>query len=270
MAVVSAGRVHAAQRGRKMSKQKTWHEDDLFWDVISPRIFTEELWAAAPAEIDRILVMHGLKPGAAVLDLCCGPGRHSIALARRGFRVTGVDRTQAYLDRASRRARAEGLDIEFVQEDMRRFRRPRAFAGAINLFTSFGYFENQGDDRRVLANVFDSLEDGGVFVLDMMGKEVLAGMFRERDWLEQGGTLFLEERKVRRDWSWIENRWIVIQGKSRREFHWSHRLYSASELSDLLSQVGFGEVKIHGDLAGAPYDHTAKRLVAVARKPART
>ena len=99
-----------------------------------------------------------------------------------------------------------------------------------------------------------------------MGKEILARIFRERDWREEGGVMWLEERKVSKDWSWIDNRWILLRGDKRQEFRVSHRLYSAAELAALLRECGFGKVEIHGDLAGSPYDHTAERLVVVAQK----
>jgi hypothetical protein len=100
----------------------------------------------------------------------------------------------------------------------------------------------------------------------MMGKEVLARIFRERDWHEENGTIFLEERKLSNGWSWIQNRWIMIKGGERKEFTFSLRLYSGEELSSLLSESGFNSVELFGDLSGMPYDHAANRLVAVAIK----
>lgn len=75
---------------------------------------------------------------------------------------------------------------EFMQADMRAFRMPVGFDLAINLFTSFGYFEEEADDRKVLANVLASLNSGGAYVMDMMGKEILARSFQERDWRDSG------------------------------------------------------------------------------------
>ncbi len=151
---------------------------------------------------------------------------------------------------------------------MRNFCRPEAFDAAINLFTSFGYFEDPAEDRQVIANFFASLKPSGRLLMDMAGKEVLARVFRERDWQEEeDGTLFLEERRITRNWGWIENRWIAIRGERRVEFQLGHRLYSAVELTALLADVGFIDLSVYGSLAGAPYDHTAHRLVVLARKP---
>ncbi len=243
---------------------KAWFEDDDLWKV--GILFSKNRWAAAPAEAEQAVALLGVKPKAAILDLCCGPGRHALELARRGFVVTGVDRTPSYLEQARKQAEAEGLTVEFVKADMREFCRPDAFDGIINMFTAFGYFEDPAEDQQVLVNVHHSLKPGGAFVIDIMGKEVLARIFRERDWHEENGCILLEERKISQAWIWIESRWIVLQGADRQEFRVSLRLYSAAELSALLQECGFTSVVVYGGLAGAPYDHTASRLVVVARK----
>ena len=245
---------------------KPWFEDDAFWETWGPYMFGKERWENAPAEVTSLISLIKISPGASVLDLCCGPGRHALEFARRGFSVTGVDRTKIYLDKARKQAENEGLKIEFIQEDMRKYCKPGAFDAVTNLFTSFGFFEDQKEDEQVLENVYRSLKAGGIFVLDAVGKEVIARIFRERDWTEEDGVIFLEERKVTRDWSWMENRWILIKGDKREEFHFSHRPYSAMELTSLLGKVGFNTISIYGDMAGSPYDHKAKRLVAVAQK----
>ncbi len=249
-----------------MPEENPWYEQDAFWEVMRPFLFSERHWNEAPAQIEQALILLGAGSGAKVLDLCCGPGRHSLELARRGLQVTGVDRTAAYLDEARKRAEAEQLTIEFVQEDMRTFCRPDAFDGAINLYTSFGYFENAEDDRRVLTNAHRSLRDNGAFVIDMVGKEMVAAGFQERDWHEVDGTVLLEERKLGKDGSWMDNRWTVLDGGSRKEFHVTHRLYSAAEITSLLTECGFAAVDVYGDFSGAPYDHDAERLVVVAHK----
>lgn len=244
-----------------------WYDDDTFWEMFESILFGPERWASTAAGIDLLLERASLPPGGAILDLCCGPGRHCLELARRGFRMTGVDRTRRYLDSARRRAAAEGLAIEFVEQDMRSFRRDGAFDGAINLFTSFGYFEDPGEDRRVVENLHASLRAGGILLMDLMGKEILARTFRPRDWNwigEEGGAILLEERKLSLDWGWIETTWTLLEGSERQSRTLSHRLYSGSELGTLLRSVGFRDVKILGGMDGAGYDHLARRLVAVA------
>jgi SAM-dependent methyltransferase len=250
-------------------ERRPWHEREAFWETAGPVLFTAARWESAPREVEAMVALLGLSPGAKVLDLCCGVGRHSLELARRGFQVTGVDRTAAYLQEARARAREEGLEVEFVQEDMRSFVRPEAFDAVINYFTSFGYFESEDDDRRVVENAYRSLRPGGVLLMDMMGKEILARIFSERGWREEDGMLILEERQVASDWGTVYNRWIIIKDGERREVTLTTRQYSAAELSRLLKGCGFASVNVYGDLSGAPYDMKARRLVVVAGKGAR-
>ncbi len=244
-----------------------WHDDDAFWLDIAPVVFTPERLNQAAADVEQLLALVKPPPGGSVLDLGCGVGRHSLELARRGYHVTGLDRTAEYLRRAGQAAAEQHAEIEWVQADMRKFRRDGAFDVVACLLTSFGYFENPTDDRRVLDNVFASLKPGGSLVIDLMGKEVLARIYRERDWQEHcDGVLLLEHRRVKDAWRRLEMRWIVLRGNQRREHRFSLRLYSADELQTLLHEVGFGRVDAYGSLAGTPYDHEAQRLALVARR----
>lgn len=245
----------------------SWFENQEFWESFRPIMFNPRRIEQAAGEIESVVKLLEIAPGSHVLDMCSGIGRHSIELARRGFKVTGVDRTPSYLERARRRAEKEGLAIEFVEADMREFRRPAAFDGAISLFTSFGYFEDPNEDVKAARNICDSLRPGARLAMDMNSKEILARKFRERDW-EAGpeGTLFLQEHRLRSGWDWIENHWIVIRGSERYETTFGVRLYSGTELSQLLKAAGFSGVTLYGSLEGAPYDQNAERLIALAQK----
>jgi len=244
-----------------------WFDSDEFWTTFGPVLFNTQRLTAAPAEVDGFIRLCDLSPGARVLDLCCGPGRHTLELARRGFKVTGVDRTATYLRHLSELARNEGLRVEVARRDMRDFRRPGSYDAVLNYFTSFGYFEDPRDDVRVLENIHDSLVPGGQVLLDVLGKEVLARGYVERwwKWLEPD-LLLLEEREVVRDWTWIRTHWTLLREGKRQSYTMSNRLYSASELVALLKGVGFASVRIYGDLDESPYDKDAWRLIAVAEK----
>ena len=246
-----------------------WFEDDTLWERLEGFLFSQfRTHEITVREAEQILERVELPSGAAVLDLCCGPGRHALEFARRGFRVTGVDRTARYLEAARAAASGEGLRVEFVQEDMRRFRRPSAFALALNLFSSFGYFAERGEDLQVLRNLHDSLQPGGVALLEMAGKETVVRDFRPRTWHRHAerDEYLLEERMVQDDWSVIENQWIWMRGSEQKTFTWHIRLYSGVELRHLLYEAGFSDVQLYGSLAGSPYDHRAQRLVAVATR----
>ena len=249
-----------------MASESKWHEVDDFWELFAPFMFDEQRWEAAPGEIDQVLALLGIRSGTTVLDMGCGPGRHSLELARRGYNVTGVDRTERFLTKAKKLASSEGLTAEFILGDMRRFCRESSYDVVISLFTSFGYFKEQSDNIQVLKNVYDSLKPGGKLILDVIGKEVLARVFQARDWIEKDGVFYLQQRRVSKNWSWMENRWILVRQNQQVEYEVSHWIYSATELSELLSKCGFKTIEVYGNLDGAPYDHKAERLVLVSQK----
>jgi SAM-dependent methyltransferase len=247
----------------------TWFDNDTFWERLEGFLFSQfRSNEITVREAEQILTLVQPPQGAAVLDLCCGPGRHSLESARRGFRVTGVDRTARYLETARAAATREGLTVEFVQEDMRHFHRPAAFDLALNLFSSFGYFEDEVENLRVLRQLHEALKPGGQVLLEMAGKEPLARTFQPRTWHRHAerDEYLLEERIIRDGWRRMENHWIWMRGPEQQVFTWQIRLYSGAELTDLLAEAGFAGVQLYGSLAGTPYDQTAQRLVAVASK----
>jgi SAM-dependent methyltransferase len=249
-----------------MNTVKPWYENDTFWETWQPWIFAQHKIKAAVEEAEKTIRLLQIAPGARVLDLGCGIGRHSLELARRGFEVTGIDRTKSYLNQAREQAEKEKLDAEFVQSDIRAFRRPGAFDAVISLYTSFGYFEDINDDRKVMRNIGDSLKPGGVFIIDTHGKETLAKIFQKRMWYEFENMIVLQEMTVSQNWSWMQSRWIMLRGSERIENTVSHRIYAGSELAALFTDNGFSRADIYGDLEGHPYDETARRLVVVGHK----
>jgi SAM-dependent methyltransferase len=245
---------------------ESWHSQDAFWELVEPMIFGPQRMANAPTEVEQIIRLLQLEQPARLLDLCCGVGRHALEFARQGFDVVGVDRTRRFIETARLAAEQAGVDAEFVAGDMRDFQVEGRFDAVLNLFGSFGYFEEAEDDRRVVERVCNSLRAGGLFLIETMGKEILARDFQEREWSQEGELLFLSHKQIRQDWSRVETHWIAIQGAQRVEHHVSVHCYSAAELSSLLKSCGFTAVKVYGDLQGIVYDQAAKRLVVLGRK----
>jgi len=244
-----------------------WFENGKFWETFFPYMFPESRLLSGAKEVKAVMRLTGKRRGG-VLDLCCGPGRHSAAFAKRKrFRVTGVDRTPFNLSRARRYARKKGVKVEWVRCDMREFVRPGAFDLAVNLFTSFGYFEDAADDLKVAENLFTSLKPRGKFVVELMGKEVLARIFTPSNVDEcEDGSLLVQRRWIDPGWDMIDNEWILVKNGRARSFRVRHRLYSGMEMKALLEKAGFTRVRLYGGLDGSPYDRKANRLVAVAAK----
>jgi SAM-dependent methyltransferase len=229
-------------------------------------MFTQERFDQAESEVDQLLELVGLERGN-VLDLACGPGRHAIEFAKRGFRVTGVDRSPFLLSKAVERAREADVEVEWVEEDMRSFERKDAFDLVINMFTAFGYFDDKSEDLEVLKRVHDSLKQDGILVIDVVSKEWLAKHFMPTSSSRsEDGTLVINRREIFDDWTRIRNEWILLSGETVESFEFHHTIYSGQELKDRLTQAGFSSVALYGDLEGNSYGIEARRLIAVARK----
>jgi SAM-dependent methyltransferase len=246
--------------------QASWHSQDAFWEMVEPVIFNPQRLASAPADVEKIIRLLQIEKHARILDLCCGIGRHTLEFAHHGFEIVGVDRTRRFIERARQEAAQDQPSATFLVGDMRDYCAPASYDVVVNLFGSFGYFEDAADDRKVVENAYASLRPGGKFLIETAGKEILARTFQEKEWSEEGDLLLLAERKVTQNWGRIQTRWIAIRGTERLEHQVSVHSYSAAELSTLFSECGFPAVRVYGNLEGADYDQAAKRLVVVGRK----
>lgn len=249
-----------------MSDQNSWYSQDAFWELFEPVLFNPTRLANTSEEVDKLIKLLRIEGHAKILDLCCGRGRHSFEFSQRGFDVVGVDRTASYIEKAKLEADKLQLNATFVIGDMREYCVPNTFDIIINMFGSFGYFENPDDDQKVVENMYASLRTGGQFLIETGGKEIKARNFQEKDWSERGDLLLLSERKASQNWGRIKTRWIAIRGTKRVEHQASVRSYSAVELSSLLLDCGFADVQVYGALDGIEYDQMAQRLVVVGQK----
>jgi SAM-dependent methyltransferase len=251
-----------------------WFNDVEFWEEFAPIMFDDDHWAEVPEVADGIIRLSRLNPYSGttlknspkILDLCCGFGRISTELARRGFAVTGVDITKTYLEAAKEDASSENLDIEYIHTDAREFTRPEYFDSVVNLYTSIGYFADPNDELLLFSNVNTSLKTGGSFIIETLGKEIAVLNFVETEWFERAGYTVLTEYEVLDSWTFLNNRWIIFNDEKRIEKTFPQRLYAASELRELLFKAGFSKVEIYGDWNGNPYNHKAERLIVVGIK----
>jgi SAM-dependent methyltransferase len=258
-------------------KNAEWFKDQAFWEQYAPIMFDDAHWKEVPAVADGVTRLSrfdfygetsktAFTSAPKILDFCCGFGRISAELARRGFAVTGVDITESYLATAREEAAYENLSIEYINADARDFTRPAFFDVAVNLYISFGYFSNQKDDLTLVRNVYESLKNGGSFIIETMGKEIAVRDFVEGEWFERSGFTVLTSYAPLDSWTLLKNRWILIKDEKRLEKVFTQRLYAASELRALLFEAGFKRVEIYGDWDESPYDRKAAKLIAVGRK----
>lgn len=239
-----------------------WYLDDEFWRNFGSLMFNADTFARGAQEVQQLLAVLGGSPQS-VLDLGSGPGRHALPLADAGLAVTAVDTSSSLL--AQLQANRGDRSIEVVEADMREFVRPAAFDLAVVMWTSFGYFTDEADHRRVLDNVRQSLKPGGRLVLDLVGLEYLCRNLQPVHLTEyDDGRILVERPDLTEGMTRLENEWMLIDGDRVHYHSFSHRVWSAGEISALLADTGFGVETIHGGWAGESYDLDAERLIVVA------
>lgn len=243
-----------------------WFENKEFWSLFYEWMFPSDSFDEARKQVEKIVSLTGLNSGN-VLDLCCGPGRHSIPLSKIKFNVTSVDLNTFLLQKAIDYAKNERVEIEFIKENMLKFRRNNYFDLALSMYSSFGYFEDKKDDLKVLKNIYLSLKKNGSLVLDLRGKEIHALKYKETVSYEMpNGDLIIQRNKTKDSWSVCESNWLYIKGTKVYSFELILNLYSGKEITDLLRKVGFRDIKLFGDLSGSKYDDKAERLIVMAFK----
>lgn len=219
-------------------------------------------------EIGLIVERLGLPPGAKILDLCCGHGRHSIPLAQRGYRVTGLDLSRVFLDRAEAAAQGAGVSVRWVHSDMRHIPFEGEFDAVINMFTAFGYLESQAEDRKVLAQVAQALKPGGVFLLETIHRDALTRRFQPHSIQRlDGGVIVLEERQINLLTSRMEVTVTLLHPAGvRTVYGHAMRLYTLTELAEMLAAAGLTLAGAYGGLDGSAVSLESHRLALVARK----
>ena len=219
-------------------------------------------------EIRGAVRLLGLKEPSDILDLGCGLGRHALGLAALGHRVTGLDWAKEFVKEAGAAARRAGLPASFVRGDMRRLRYRARFDAAVNLFTSFGYFETEAEDLAVLRGVRRSLRPGGVFLIDLLNKDWLLRHFSPTFWqdepegevLKAFNRLSFDEKSSRLS----NRRTLYLRGGARRRTFLRFKVYSRGDMERLLAAAGLRVRKVRGGFDARPFGPDTFRLILTA------
>lgn len=239
-----------------------WYEESFGQDYLL--VYKHRDMHGAQAEVKRMSAWLSLPERATVFDLCCGMGRHSVALAEEGYKVTGLDLSKVLLQEAHK------LDdsgrITWLEGDMRSLPVDGPYDAVVNLFTSFGYFEDDGENGRVLGEIGRILRPGGKFIIDFLNARYVEEHLVPYSERVDGGVRIEERRSV--EDGFVRKRIALSEeGKPERQYLEQVRLYGLEDFRRLSQGTGLVIEHVYGHYDGSPYDpHTSLRLILVGRK----
>ena len=210
--------------------------------------FYEELLTPerTAAEVELVWKLLELEPGVELLDLACGHGRIANPLAERGVRVTGLDATPLFLELARNDAADRGVEVEYIEGDMRSIPWVERFDRVLCWFTSFGYFSDD-ENRQVLAGAYSALRPDGSFLVEMNHRDNLLGRYAEETVSERGEDRMVDRHRFDVQTGRSYDQRTVVRGGKSRTFDFSVRMFSAAELQDWLRAAGFRDTRAFGE-----------------------
>ena len=240
---------------------EAWFDRDEYKVVYGHRDDTE-----ATRLLDLIEATISPRPGARILDMGCGRGRHAIQLASRGFNVTGIDLSTRSIEAARQRAANEQVDVDFRVGDMRDHVCEGCFDIVVNLFTAFGYFEDENEHVRALGAMSSAIAVGGWMIQDFLNADSVRRNLVPEDSRISGEYSITQRRSIENG---RINKTILLTGPDgEHTFSESVRLLRLDELERMYRSVGLQIVRIAGDYNGGSYTPNSPRLLVFANRVA--
>jgi SAM-dependent methyltransferase len=247
----------------KQSSRPEWF-DSWFDSEHYQRLYAHRDDGEASRFVDRLVARLGVAGRASILDLCCGNGRHAVRLASRGFSVTGLDLSTASL--ALARARGNHA-VHWMRHDMRRPFGNAAYDYILNLFTSFGYFEDPADHFSVVSNIARALKPEGRVVIDFLNVRHAERHLRRHEIIRRDAIVYHITRWS--DRAAIFKRIVIDDPVRKVPFALVERVarLALRDFELTFAQCGLQFEAIYGDYTLTPFDvHSSDRLILVARK----
>jgi ubiquinone/menaquinone biosynthesis C-methylase UbiE len=241
----------------------SWYEQSFGVDYLT--IYNHRNVEQAGREVAQMMQWLRLPNQAKVLDLCCGMGRHSISLASLGFDVTGFDLSKVLLAEAG--AKDTASTVHWIQGDMRSLPFPKhAYDAVVNLFTSFGYFDQDEENRKVLLEMDKVLKPRGKWIIDYLNPNVVVSrLIHESERKENSLTI----REVRTLENGMVKKQIAVceEEGSSRHYVEQVKLYTFSDFKRMLQDTSLVVDQAYGDYLGSGYVATSSpRMILVGHK----
>lgn len=216
-------------------------------------------------EVDFLLQQMKLTPGAHVLDVGCGFGRHTIELAQRGLEVTALDPSAAMIAAARERAAAAEVTPKFYQVRAEDFRTDRAFDAAFCLFTTLGQVTTGGQSgSELLTSVHNALATGAPFAVEVPQRAQAVRRLKATDTFGQDDAYTKVSRQFDPADSTLEERFVVVSPQEKQVYHLRYRLFSHHELKTLLQTAGFAIRASYGNYADKVLDEDDATMLIIA------
>lgn len=244
----------------------TWYQEfftelpNEFWRQAMPP-------GSAELEVDFAEREFGLTPGAGVLDVPCGSGRHALVLAARGYRVTGVDISAEAIGHAAKEAEAAGVEMDLRVGDLRELPGGSEYDAALCLGNSFGYLDLAGTEAFLTA-LAGALRPGGGLLIDCSAaaEALLPGYQDGSDTMEIGDISMAATREYDVVHSRLYSHYTFTRGDESVDVTAAYYVYTCAQIAALLERAGFAETAFHGDLDGSPARLGSGRLLLTARR----
>ncbi len=250
----------------KSPRGKPWFVDLFDEDYLRTLPFLTP--QATQAEAEFVIDTMGLSPGAQVLDVGCGYGRHAMELAARGFHVVGLDLSTPLLVRGGEESHRRGLSINFIRGDMRELDFDGQFDAAYCLFSTFGYFDDE-TNKKTVANIARALKPGGKVLIEILNRDYVIADLPTRVWWEGDGCVVLEEVELNYFSSRIQvNRSVVFDDGRQLEQEISLRAYSLHEVGKLMHSAGFRVLEVSGayHTRGRFFGNQSRHIIVLAER----
>jgi len=244
---------------QKKSWYRSWFDSPYY-----PVLYKSRDESEAAFFIDRLIKYLNPSSDAKFLDMACGRGRHSIRIHEKGFDVTGIDLSKNSIAEAKKH---EDPGLHFYVHDMREMFRESYFDYVLNLFTSFGYFDNRAENENVLKTANTALKESGILIIDFLNPEKIKKQIKESENREISGITF----KIRRAYKdgWIIKKIGSEDGNDSLEFEERVWAIEHEEFKSMLSGTGFEILDTFGNYNMNAYNpDESERQIIIARKSA--